>query len=119
MARVAQGGANPGQPLVGGRWQHPNAVPRPKDPRWTQDKRWAHVAGGGPKIDTVALEEAAKAKREAPVERKRDDLLPRDKVQHYGKNAGRRNMRRRKHANWKDRGGAKLGDGDGASPDAD
>lgn len=96
MARVVQGGEIPGQQLVGGRWQHPNAVPQVKDKRWSQDKRWRHVAGGGPKIDTAALEAVAEAKAKERVNRKRDDLLPRDKKKFYGSNAGRRDMRRYK-----------------------
>lgn len=94
MARVVQGGEIPGRQLVGGRWQHPNATPQVEDKRWSQDKRWRHVAGGGPKVDTAALKVAAEAKAAERVKHKREDLLPRDKKKHYGINAGRRNMRR-------------------------
>lgn len=94
MARVAQGGNNPGQQTASDRWQHPNAQPPSENSPWVQDTQWGHVAGGGPKIRTPRADDPVE--EEVPVRRMRDDLLPRDKKKNFGAHAGHRSMRRRK-----------------------
>lgn len=96
MARVAQGGTNPGQQLVGGRWQHPNATPPSEQGNTVvPDKSISHVAGGGPKVDTTPAEPEVEPKR---VRKVRTDLNKGDRKKYRGSALGKRAMRRRNNS---------------------